>query len=93
LLLPHQQAEERQAEPTRRLGGRDPLGSMTRMHDEISHPTTLFFGAARWHAERCRLDRRGRELRRLLFALDALIALHLAAEEELPSQVQELPVQ
>jgi hypothetical protein len=32
-----------------------------------------------------------REARRLLYALDAIITLHLAAEEELLSQVEDLP--
>ena len=38
-----------------------------------------------------RRDREAREARRLLYALDAIITLHLAAEEELLSQVEDLP--
>ena len=34
-----------------------------------------------------------REVRRLLYSLDAIISLHLATEEELLSQVEDLPVQ
>jgi hemerythrin HHE cation binding domain-containing protein len=93
LLLPHQQAEERQMFPelARRLGGRDPLGSMTRMHEEISHLTTLFAALVDGMQSDVASIGEARELRRLLYVLDALIALHLAAEEELLSQVEELP--
>jgi soluble P-type ATPase len=93
LLLPHQQAEERQVFPelAKRLGGRDPLGSMTRMHEEISHLTTLFAALVNGMRSDGASIGEARELRRLLYVLDALIALHLAAEEELLSQVEELP--
>jgi iron-sulfur cluster repair protein YtfE (RIC family) len=93
LLLPHQQAEERQMFPelARRLGGRDPLGSMTRMHEEISHLTTLFSALVDGMRSDGASIGEARELRRLLYVLDALIALHLAAEEELLSQVEEAP--
>src|SRR6185437_2882201 len=42
LLLPHQLAEERAVYPelALRLGGRDPLGAMNRMHEEIGHLAT-----------------------------------------------------
>ncbi|MBV9250039.1 MAG: hemerythrin domain-containing protein, partial [Acetobacteraceae bacterium] len=44
LLLPHQRGEERAVFPelARRLGGRDPLGAMTRMHEEIEHLATRY---------------------------------------------------
>ena len=44
LLLPHQMAEEQVVFPelAHRLGGRDPLGGMTRMHDEIAHAAARF---------------------------------------------------
>ena len=93
LLLPHQQAEERHMFPelARRLGGRDPLGSMTRMHEEISHLTMLFTALVDGVQTEVASTGEAREVRRLLYVLDALIALHLAAEEELLSQVEELP--
>jgi heavy metal translocating P-type ATPase len=93
LLLPHQQAEERYVFPelARRLGGRDPLGSMTRMHEEISHLATLFAALVDGMQAEAASIGEAREVRRLLYVLDALIALHLAAEEELLSQVEELP--
>ena len=36
------------------------------------------------------MEGEAREARRLLYALDAVIALHLTAEEELLSQVEDL---
>ena len=62
---------------------------MTRMHEEISHLDALL---PRWCSDSDAASvGEARELRRLLYVLDALIALHLAAEEELLSQVEELP--
>lgn len=95
LLLPHQHAEERRTYPelARRLGGRDPLGALTRMHEEIEHHTARFTALAdRLDATTAQATPgEAREARRLLYVLDAVIALHLAAEEELMSQVQDLP--
>ena len=75
LLLPHQHAEERSVFPelADRLGGRDPLGAMNRMHEEIEHL------AARLDALVAGMEEHGvsvseaREARRLLYALDAVI--------------------
>ena len=98
LLLPHQAAEERDTFPVlaQRLGGHDPLGAMTRMHEEITHLATRFNalldGGARAvaPAEASAIaPAEARELRRLLYVLDAVIALHLAAEEELLAQAEE----
>jgi len=90
LLLPHQQAEEKKVFPelARRLGGRDPLGSMTRMHEEISSLTGLFAALVDGMGTDPTSAGEAREARRLLYVLDAVIALHLAAEEELLSQVE-----
>jgi heavy metal translocating P-type ATPase len=94
LLLPHQLAEERAVFPelAHRLGGRDPLGSMTHMHEEIVHLATRFAALVGGLSEAGLSSGEAREARRLLYALDAVIALHLAAEEELLSQVEDLPV-
>ena len=75
-----------------RLGGRDPLGTMTRMHDEIAHLTTRFGALVQGLPDASVAGGEARELRRLLYALDAIIALHLASEEEMLSQVEDLPV-
>ena len=94
LLLPHQLAEEQAVFPelAHRLGGRDPLGTMTRMHDEIAHLTTRFGALVQGLPDASVAGGEARELRRLLYALDAIIALHLASEEEMLSQVEDLPV-
>ncbi len=90
LLLPHQAAEERDTFPVlaQRLGGHDPLGAMTRMHEEITHLATRF-NALLDSASDAVSPAEARELRRLLHVLDAVIALHLAAEEELLAQAEE----
>ncbi|HEV7268767.1 MAG TPA: heavy metal translocating P-type ATPase [Falsiroseomonas sp.] len=82
-LVPHQQAEERALYPAaaERLGGQDPMGALLRMHAEIE-------GLAERIGVLLRLAAEGEwqaaapELRRSLFALEALLRLHLAAEEE-----------
>jgi hypothetical protein len=93
LLLPHQQAEERDTFPelALRLGGHDPLGAMTRMHDEIHHLSTRFNALVDGLTPDALSPAEIRELRRLLYVLDAVIALHLAAEEELMAQAEEAP--
>mgnify|MGYP001557580327 CR=1 FL=1 len=92
LLLPHQQAEERDTFPplATRLGGRDPLGAMIRTHEEIAHHSARFLALHDGLAARA-TDSEAREARRLLYVLEAVIALHLTTEEELIAQVQELP--
>jgi hypothetical protein len=93
LLLPHQQAEEQTLYPAlaERLGGRDPLGTMSRMHEEIAREvkrfSTLVDGMSRTTTSRGEVQ----EAHRLLQVLDALIALHLATEEDLLSNVEDLP--
>ena len=92
LLLPHQRAEEAATYPelARRLGGADPLGAMTRMHEAIAELaaryTALLAGLAEMPS-----DAETRELRRLLHVMEAVIALHLAAEEDLVSRAEEMP--
>ncbi len=92
LLLPHQQAEESNTFPemARRLGGTDPLGAMTRMHEAIAGL------AGRYAALLATLDDGGgeaeiREIRRLLHVMEAVIALHLAAEEDLLARAEDAP--
>lgn len=93
LLLPHQLAEEQAVFPelAARLGGRDPLGAMNRMHEEITHLTSRFAALVGGLSDANASEGEAREVRRLLYALDAIITLHLAAEEELLSQVEDLP--
>jgi heavy metal translocating P-type ATPase len=95
LLLPHQSAEERALFPelADRLGGRDPLGAMNRMHEEIVQLTNRFAALVQGLSDAGASRAEAREARRLLYALDAIISLHLTAEEELIAQVEDLPVQ
>ncbi|MDR3536692.1 MAG: heavy metal translocating P-type ATPase [Acetobacteraceae bacterium] len=93
LLLPHQAAEEVAVFPdlALRLGGRDPLGPMNRMHDEIVQLAARLDALVEGLAEAGASPGETREARRLLYALDAVIGLHLTAEEELLSHVEDLP--
>jgi heavy metal translocating P-type ATPase len=82
-LLPHQREEERSLYPAaaRRLGGQDPMASMLRMHAEIEALAEHVVALARLGA--AAPGDVAAELRRSLFALEALLRLHLAAEEEM----------
>ena len=93
LLLPHQRDEEHRLFPelARRLGGRDPLGALSRMHEEIAQLATRYTALVDGLAREVISDGERRELRRLLYALDALVGLHLSAEEEMLSHVEDLP--
>ena len=64
---------------------------MTHMHHEITHLATRFTALVQGLSEAGTASAEAREARRLLYALDAIIALHLAAEEELLAQVEDLP--
>jgi len=92
LLLPHQRAEENNTFPAlaRRLGGTDPLAAMTRMHEEIADLATRY-GAlvAGLSPDGTASPAETHELRRLLHVMEAVIALHLAAEEDLLHRAEE----
>ncbi|WP_137180565.1 heavy metal translocating P-type ATPase [Roseomonas sp. AR75] len=82
-LLPHQQEEERALYPAAaaRLGGVDPMAPLVRMHAEMEGlaervARLLVLAETDWPGA-------APELRRTLFALEALLRLHLAAEEEM----------
>ncbi|MDW8315245.1 MAG: heavy metal translocating P-type ATPase [Rhodovarius sp.] len=81
-LLAHQRAEESLLYPAaaRQLGGQDPLGALIRMHAEIEALIERISTLAALH---CAGDATAElPLRRALFALEALLSLHLTAEEE-----------
>ncbi len=90
MLLPHQAGEERDTYPelARRLGGRDPLATMLRMHEEIGEHAERLIALVGGMAADAVSEGELREARRLLYVLDAVIALHLSAEEELLKQVE-----
>jgi hypothetical protein len=94
LLLPHQRAEERSLYPVlaERLGGRDPLGAMSRMHEEIAREAKRFGTLVEGISCTAISRSEAHEVQRLLQVLDALIGVHLTDEEELLSNVEDLPV-
>ena len=83
-LLPHEKHEDRTLYPTvaKLMGGVDPTGTMSRAHLEIAHLIRLFVRLV----EDLPADGPGpedlRDLRKTLYALDALLRLHFAQEEE-----------
>jgi len=92
-LLPHQRAEERALYPevSRRLGGQDPMGPLIRMHAEIETLVERVATLLRLGTEDARWSAVAPELRRTLFALEALLRLHLTVEEEVMSGVSGEP--
>ncbi len=83
-VLPHELAEEQDLYPVLRqyLGGRDPLGTMSRGHAEIAHRVGRL-GQLLDDLERGGTDAADIvELRSMLYGLQAIVALHTAQEEE-----------
>ncbi len=84
-LLPHERLDESEIYPdiAAALSGDDPLASMSRAHQEIFHLTALLDRVVTDPGVDD-LDPADRsEARRLLYALDAILRLHFAQEEEL----------
>jgi hypothetical protein len=83
-LLPHEQEEEEEFYPViaRLIGGSDPTGPMSRAHVEIAHLIGLFGRLLDELAADGPDDDDARELRRVLYGLDAVLRLHFAQEEE-----------
>jgi heavy metal translocating P-type ATPase len=83
-LLPHQAAEESALYPeaAARLGGQDPLGVLLRMHTEIEALAERFSALLPLAEAPGGFAEVAPAIRRTLFALEALLALHLTAEEE-----------
>ncbi|MDH3684420.1 MAG: heavy metal translocating P-type ATPase, partial [Acidimicrobiia bacterium] len=84
-IVPHERHDESEIYPlvAERLGGDDPLAAMSRTHQEIFHLASLLsrlVDDATMHG--FDEDDRG-EARRILYALDAILRLHFAQEEEL----------
>jgi heavy metal translocating P-type ATPase len=88
-VLPHQQAEEETLYPAvaRSLGGRDPMAALSRMHAEIEALTQRLGALAALARSEDGWARAAPELRRTLFTLDALLTLHITAEEEVLAEV------
>jgi hypothetical protein len=88
LLLPHQAEEEKTTYPAlaQRLGGQDPLGPLSRMHEDIADLATRFMALTDGRPDS---PHEAREAARLLHVMEAMLALHLAAEEELLAEAGE----
>jgi soluble P-type ATPase len=90
-LLEHERLDEEQIYPTiaAQLSGEDPLGPLSRTHQEIFHLARLLELLIR------ELPNAGPEphdlpdIRRLLYSLHAVLQLHFAQEEELYQSVSE----
>ncbi|WP_135466868.1 heavy metal translocating P-type ATPase [Crenalkalicoccus roseus] len=93
-LLPHHREEERVLYPeaARRLGGRDPMSPLVRMHTEIEALAARIGALAEVARREGAWAEVAPELRRSLFALEALLTLHLAAEEEVLAELADGPV-
>jgi heavy metal translocating P-type ATPase len=84
-LLPHQREEERALYPeaAARLGGQDPMAPLVSMHAEIEALAERVAVLMRLGAQPDGWGSAAPELRRTLFALEALLRLHLSVEEEM----------
>ncbi|PHK93189.1 heavy metal translocating P-type ATPase [Pseudoroseomonas rhizosphaerae] len=82
-LLPHQQAEERMLYPAaaERLGS-ESVAALVRMHAEIEAMAGRIAAAARLAEQGVAWAVLAPSLRRTLFALEALLRVHLMAEED-----------
>lgn len=83
-LLPHERLEQEEFYPVvaRLVGGRDPVGPMTRAHVEIAHLASVFSRILEDLAESGPDEDQRRDLRRVLYGLHAVLVLHFAQEDE-----------
>lgn len=84
-MLPHHQAEERTLFPeaARRLGGQDPMAPLVRMHAEMEQLAERIALLLPLATDQEAWPSAIPEIRRSLFALEALLRVHLAVEEEM----------
>lgn len=84
-IVPHERYDESEVYPrvAEILGGDDPLASMSRTHQEIFHLASLLDRLVEDAAAEGFDDNDRGEARRMLYALDAILRLHFAQEEEL----------
>jgi hypothetical protein len=86
-LLPHEREDDRELYPlvANLLGGDDPMAAMSRTHREIFRlHRRLSMGIARLPKPDPDVDPRAvQDLQRILHALDAIVRLHFAQEEEI----------
>ena len=81
----HQAMEEADLYPraARSLGGRDPVGALLRMHADLEGMVRRLAVLAGALEGRAPDAAEAAELRRLLYGLEAVLTLHMAAEEEM----------
>jgi hypothetical protein len=83
-VIPHEQAEEATVYPAvaKLIGGDDPTAPMNRAHLEIAHMVSVLGR----HLDELPSEGPGiddlRDLRRILYGLDAILRLHFAQEDE-----------
>jgi hypothetical protein len=84
-LLPHERADDESVYPAMAhlLGGEDPMATMSRTHREIFHLGRRLQRLVKGLPSAAPDPPTLRDLRRLLYSLDAIVRLHFAQEEEL----------
>jgi heavy metal translocating P-type ATPase len=88
-VVPHEREDESRIYPgvAERLGGNDPLAPMSRTHQEIFHLASLLDRLVDDASGDGFADEDRSEARRILYALDAILRLHFAQEEELLTSI------
>ncbi len=88
-VVPHEREDEAEIYPdvAQRLGGNDPLAAMSRTHQEIFHLASLLDRLVDDSSVDGFGDADRGEARRILYALDAILRLHFAQEEELLTSI------
>ncbi len=88
-VIPHEREDESHVYPgvTKHLGGNDPLAAMSRTHQEIFHLASLLDRLVDDASTGGLLAEDRSEARRILYALDAILRLHFAQEEELLASI------
>ncbi len=88
-VVPHEREDESRIYPgvAERLGGTDPLAPMSRTHQEIFHLASLLDRLVDDGSVDTFGDEDRSEARRILYALDAILRLHFAQEEELLTSI------
>jgi len=94
-VVPHEREDESTIYPVvaARLGGTDPLAPMSRTHQEIFHLASLLDRLVADASLEGFADEDRSEARRILYALDAILRLHFAQEEELLASITDEVVQ
>jgi len=84
-LLPHERSDDAELYPALAaiMGGTDPLGAMSRTHREIDHLGRLYTRLVAELPEGGPQPEELRDIRRVLYGLDAILRLHFSQEEEI----------